>query len=189
MPYTKLISEQLEWNEPAFEKWMKKVEPLIVTMTKRYAASKKNDHRSTPDLDDLIQIAWIAFWEAALLFDPEKVTEGKNPEKAFLTFAAKTIRNRLAGWLKKSYSRVSRKALIPVGKIDPVKSPRTFKDHLQLFFEDWLLLLSPSERQEMIQSLFNDRETDENGGTMQTSKNSNGSLLPDMRKKLRILQD
>ncbi|WP_332236946.1 sigma-70 family RNA polymerase sigma factor [Sporolactobacillus sp. KGMB 08714] len=192
MSFTDFFADPGEPSERAFERLLKKYEPMIISTVRRYAAGYARHIQGAADREDLMQIARIAFWEANCLFDPAKVGRDKTPEHVFIAFAAATMCGRLSDRLRKVSKLTSRETPIineeTVDYPDSDSSSRSTEKQLHDLVDGFLSLLSPRERQYLHLSLFKDWDTRQIAEAARVSEHTVRSWKKTLRKKLEPLR-
>ncbi|WP_157800182.1 sigma-70 family RNA polymerase sigma factor [Sporolactobacillus pectinivorans] len=191
MPFTDLFAVPAESPEIAFERLLRKYEPKIIKAVHSYYASYACHLRGAADRDDLMQIARIAFWDANLLFDPDKVDPGKHPENVFIAFADRTVKGRLSDYLRKLHRHKCRETLNPLNSAPEIPFiPQTpISKQLHALLASYLFLLSPRERLYLQLILFKDWETCQVAEFAHVSEHTVRSWKKSLRKKLLPLKD
>ncbi|WKB35489.1 sigma-70 family RNA polymerase sigma factor [Terrilactibacillus sp. S3-3] len=99
MSYSKLLAGCKQTDEEAFERLFAQYKPMMAKAVRKY--SRAYSMHCQHDIQDMQQIARIAFWKADRTFDLNKVPSGINLENDFSAFAKKTIEGRLMDSMKK----------------------------------------------------------------------------------------
>jgi len=189
MSYSKLLAGCKQTDEEAFERLFAQYKPMMAKAVRKY--SRAYSMHCQHDIQDMQQIARIAFWKADRTFDLNKVPSGINLENDFSAFAKKTIEGRLMDSMKKKQKWTSHEKLKEDDTPLDLPDRRITDDTLAIrdLLERSFPLLSLREKEYLILSVYKGKRTKDIAQEKNVSENTVRSWKKTSRKKLAQIKD
>lgn len=190
MSYSELLAGRKQTEEEAFERLFVQYTPMMVKAVWKYSRAYSNYVYCSQDIQDMLQIARIAFWKADRTFDLSKVPSGINLENVFSAFAKKTIEGRLMDSMKKKQKWNSHE------KIKEDDSPLDLPDRQLIYdtialrdlIESCFPLLSLREKEYVVLHVFKGKQTKEIAEEKHVSEHTVRSWKKTSQKKLSAIK-